>query len=119
MKKHTLTTFLLTLFFNIIISYFIGVKYKATLELLLSPAIYYQAVVFISLTMPLIISTVYSSIMKFIVMWKASRFKHKKIDITKLDDETKEMYRAIIEQDIPTKAQVKDMYQALNEQFKS
>lgn len=119
MKKHALTVFLLTLFFNIVTSYFIGVKYKNTLESLLSSAIYYQSVVFISLTMPLIISATYTSVVKFIIMWKVSRFKKKKIDVTRLDDETKEMYRAIVEQDIPTQAQVKDMYQALNEQFKT
>lgn len=119
MKKHALTVFLLTLFFNIVISYFIGVKYKVALESLLSSAIYYQVVVFISLTMPLIISAAYGFFIKVLVIWKLSRFKKKKIDVTRLDDETKEMYRAIVEQDIPTKAQVKDMYQALNEQFKS
>lgn len=119
MKKHTLVVFLLTLFFNIIISYFIGVKYKIVLESLLSSAIYYQVVVFVSLTMPLIISALYGLFVKYIVIWKVSRFKKKKIDVTRLDDETKEMYRAIVEQDIPTRAQVKEMYQALNEQFKS
>ncbi|MEN4874404.1 hypothetical protein [Kosakonia cowanii] len=118
MKKHTLTVFILTLFFNIIISFVIGVKYKSILETTLSPSIYYQVVVFISLTIPLIISAVYGWIAKLLVMWRFSRFKKKPIDVSKLDEETKEMYQAMVDQDIPTKSQVKDMYQALNDQFK-
>lgn len=118
MKKHTLTVFILTLFFNIIISFFIGVKYKAILEAFLSTSIYYQVVIFISLTMPLIISGVYGWVAKLIVMWKFSRFKKKTIDVSKLDEETKKMYQTMVTQDMPTKAQVKDMFHALNDQFK-
>lgn len=118
MKKHTLTVFILTLFFNIIISFLVGVKYKASLEAYLSSSIYYQVVIFISLTMPLIISAMYGWVAKLIVMWRFSRFKKKSIDVSKLDEETKGMYQAMVSQDIPTKAQVKDMFQALNDQFK-
>ncbi|MDZ5638120.1 hypothetical protein [Enterobacter sp. A103] len=118
MKKHTLTVFILTLFFNIIISFLIGVKYKAALEAYLSSSIYYQIVVFISLTIPLAISAVYGWVAKMILMWRFSRFKKKEIDVSKLDEETKGMYQAMVSQDIPTKAQVKDMFHALNDQFK-
>ncbi|HBR3253316.1 TPA: hypothetical protein ACTW9M_000791 [Klebsiella michiganensis] len=118
MKKHTLTVFILTLFFNIIVSFFIGVRYKSTLENLLTSPIYYQVVIFISLTLPLIISAIYRWVSRSIVMWRFYRFKKKSIDVSKLDEETKNMYQAMVNQDIPTSAQVKDMFNALNDQFK-
>ncbi|ENB9201284.1 hypothetical protein N1S82_000322 [Serratia marcescens] len=101
-----------------VVSYFIGYKYKGYLNDLLSPAIYYQAVVFISLTMPLIISGVYKLLSKRWVMWKLNNFKKKNIDVSKLDDSTKEMYLEIVSQDIPTKNQIKEMHEALREEFK-
>ncbi|MNE51244.1 hypothetical protein D3C80_1458640 [compost metagenome] len=101
-----------------VISYFIGYKYKDYLNVLLSPAIYYQAVVFISLTMPLIVSGAYRFISKHWVMWRLNNFKKKKIDVSKLDDSTKEMYLEIVNQDIPTKNQIKEMHEALMNEFK-
>lgn len=118
MKNNTLRIFLLTLFFNMVVSYFIGYKYKEYLNAFLSPAIYYQAVVFISLTMPLIISGFYKLFSKHWVMWRLNNFKKKEIDVSKLDEPTKEMYLEIVNQDIPTKNQIKEMHEALREEFK-
>jgi len=117
MKNATMTVFLLTLLVNMIISFFIGYKYKEILNSFLSPAIYYQAVVFISLTVPLVISYLYGVISRKLVMWRLSNFKKKQIDVSRLDSATKEMYQEIVEQDLPTKAQIKEMHEALKKQF--
>ncbi|EMI7182096.1 hypothetical protein FML64_14845 [Klebsiella quasipneumoniae] len=117
MKNATLTVFLLTLLVNMVISFFIGYKYKDFLSSFLSPAIYYQAVVFISLTVPLVISFLYGVVCRKIVMWRLDKFKKKQIDVSRLDSVTKEMYQEIVEQDLPTKAQIKEMHEALKKQF--
>lgn len=117
MKSATLTVFLLTLLVNMIISFFVGYKYKDFLNDLLSPAIYYQAVVFISLTVPLAISYLYGTASRKLIMWKLSKFKKKQIDVSKLDNATKVMYEEIIEQDLPTTAQIREMHEALKKQF--
>lgn len=117
MKNATLTVFLLTLLVNMVISFFIGYKYKDFLSGFLSPAIYYQAVVFISLTVPLVISFLYGVVCRKIVMWRLDKFKKKQIDVSRLDSATKEMYQEIVEQDLPTKAQIKEMHEALKKQF--
>lgn len=117
MKNATMTVFLITLLVNMIISFFIGYKYKDFLNNFLSPAIYYQAVVFISLTVPLVISYLYGVVCRKLVMWRLSNFKKKQIDVSRLDSATKEMYQEIVEQDLPTKAQIKEMHEALKKQF--
>lgn len=117
MKNATMTVFLITLLVNMIISFFIGYKYKDFLSEFLSPTIYYQAVVFASLTVPLLVSYVCGVVSRWMVMWRLSNFKKKAIDVSKLDTATKEMYQEIVEQDLPTKAQIKEMHEALKKQF--
>lgn len=120
MKQQQLRVFLITLFFNMVVTYFIGYRYKDYLNNLLSPAIYYQAVVFTSLTLPLLISWVYGHCNRKVIIWRVGKFKKKadSIDVSSLDESTKEMYEKIIKQDIPTNHEIKDLYNQVEEHFR-
>ncbi len=120
MKNNTIKIFLIVLFFNIIISYIVGYRYKDFLTTYLSPAIYYQSVVFISLTLPIIISWLYNAITKKIIIWRLKKFQKKAININReiLDENTKSMLEEITSQDIPTNQEIKDLYKLMNDSFK-
>jgi hypothetical protein len=121
MKPSTpLKVYLITLFVNLIITFFIGFKYKEELVLFLSPTIYYQGIVFISLSLPLLITWIHEIFHKKILFWKLKKFKKKatSIDQNSLDEVSKKMFDKLTKQDQPTNHEIKELYEQMETMFK-
>lgn len=121
MKSNSpLKVYLIILFVNLIITFFIGFKYKDALVAFLSPAIYYQGVVFISLSLPLLITWIHEICNKAILSWKLKNFRKKAptIDQESLDEESKEMFDKLTKQDQPTNYEIRELYEQMETMYK-
>ncbi|ELY6402205.1 hypothetical protein [Cronobacter sakazakii] len=110
-----LRLFFWAMFVNMIITVIIGYKYKDPLINFLSPAVYYQAVVFISLITPHIIKYTdrrirLHKLSKGIEKLKAEIDNEKQ---QKLDDTTREMFEKIVNTDVTTTETIKSLHDEL------
>ncbi|MEQ6971216.1 hypothetical protein [Pectobacterium polaris] len=115
-----LKVYLITLFVNLIITFFIGFKYKDVLVAFLSPTIYYQGIVFISLSLPLLITWIHEIFNKANFSRKLKKFKKKapNIDKESLDEVSKEMFDKLTKQDQPTSYEIRELYEQMETMYK-
>lgn len=113
-EKHLM---LLSLLANIIISFFLGFKYKNQLISMLTEAIYYQFIIFISLLMPEVLRRIYSKAVEIAVSRKVKKLQKDapKIDKNKLDPATAEKLDKIINTDFSAKSRIHDVYDDIDE----
>ncbi|EAO2687663.1 hypothetical protein [Salmonella enterica] len=111
-KTSEVTLLLISLFLNIIISFLLGYKYKNQLISLLSEPIYYQIIIFISLTAPVLIKKIDAthSNWRFNKSIKTLQESANKIDRNKLDDSEKEMLDEMTNRDVATGAKIRELY---------
>ncbi|PWI80731.1 hypothetical protein DEO48_07370 [Enterobacter sp. CGMCC 5087] len=120
MKSNTsLRIYLITLFINMIITFFIGYKYKDFLIVSLSPTIYYQGIVFISLSLPLLITWMHECCSKHILLRKLRKFKQKApaIDQSSLDEESRKKLEKLTKQDLPTSHEIHELHEQMEKMF--
>jgi len=100
---------------NMVISYFIGYKFKDFLISSISAAIYYQFIVFISLALPFIIKFLDRKIRLFILDIKIKKLRKEMSENqeSNLDKNTKKMYNNLISSDIKTSEAIKSMHDEL------
>lgn len=107
--------FLWAMFINMIITILIGYKYKEPLINFLSPAVYYQAVVFISLLLPHIIKHSDRKIRLHKLSKGIEKIKSE-VDVEKqknLDKTTRAMFEKIVNTDVTTNETIKDLHDEL------
>lgn len=107
--------FLVAMLINMIITFLIGYKYKEPLISALSPAIYYQAVVFISLLLPHLIKYADRKI-RLHQLSRGIRKLKSQIDDEKqknLDQTTRAMFEKIVNTDVTTNETIKGLHDEL------
>ncbi|NIG15859.1 hypothetical protein [Pantoea sp. Cy-640] len=121
MKKNPeMRLFLLSMLVNIITSFLIGYKYKDNLIAILSPALYYQVVVFLSLLLPHVIKYLDKEFRFFWLNRKIEKLK-REIDESKqhqLDEKTREMFNNVINNNARTSQVIKDIHDELESMTK-
>lgn len=114
-SNHDMRLFLIAMFVNMVIAFFVGYKYKDILLKNLSPEIYYQAIVFISLTLPYIIKHFDRKIRLSTLNKKIERLKQE-VDPEKqknLDKNTRAMFEKVVNTDVSTTEMIKDLHDEL------
>lgn len=104
--------FLIAMFVNMVIAFFLGHLLKDWLIKTISPAIYYQAIVFISLLLPYIIRHLDR---KYRLKKLEKRIKKLKSTVTAedqetLDKKTKAMFDKVVNTNVTTHEEIKDIY---------
>ncbi|HAU5563302.1 TPA: hypothetical protein JD264_05765 [Serratia fonticola] len=107
---------LISLLSNIIVSFLLGYKYKTILIQSLSEAIYYQLIIFISLTMPVIIKKIDSAQHDWRFRRNFLEFQKQahQIDKDKLGEDERKMLDEMTNKDIHTEAKIRDLYGELS-----
>lgn len=107
--------FLISMFVNMIVTYLIGFKYKTPLIELVSSAVYYQFVVFLSLLLPHAIRYVDRRCRLYLLQRGIDKLK-KDMDETKisrLDKNTVKMYEKLIDSEVKVSESIKKMHDEL------
>ncbi|WP_370965274.1 hypothetical protein [Enterobacter wuhouensis] len=107
--------FLVAMLINMVITVLIGYNYKEALVKYLSPAVYYQAVVFISLTLPYIIKYTDRKIRLYQLSRGIKKLKSQ-VDEEKqknLDKTTRAMFEKIVNTDVTTSETIKGLHDEL------
>ncbi len=118
-NNSSLKIYLITLFLNMIITFFIGFKYKDELIASLSPTIYYQGIVFISLSLPLLITWLHDCCSKYLLLRRLEKFKQKApaIDQNSLDEESRKKLDKLTKQDLPTSHEIHELHEQMEKMF--
>jgi len=113
MERRDKAVFFISLIVNIILSFFLGVKYKTDLIKILTETIYYQLIVFISLLMPTLINSAYGRYR----LWSFHRRKNKlrSIDAATLSSSTRKQLEELVNTDIKSESEIKDLYDELQD----
>ncbi|HDS4676145.1 TPA: hypothetical protein QH337_001073 [Enterobacter ludwigii] len=117
-KTNDVTLLLISLFANIAISFLLGYKYKTQLISIVSEAIYYQIIIFISLTMPIIIKKTTFAYHKwrFNCNIKSLQKNAHQIDVSKIGEKEKKMLDEITNKDVETEAKIRSIYEEMQRQ---
>lgn len=109
--------FLVSMFSNMIVSYLIGFKYKDGLITSLSPAIYYQLIVFISLLLPYLIKYLDRKVRLHLLSRGIKKLKNN-LDLNakdSLDENTRKMFDSLVDNDFHTATTIKNMHDELED----
>lgn len=111
-KTSEVALLLISLFINIIISFLLGYKYKTQLISFFSEPIYYQVIIFISLTAPVIIKKLdnLQQTWRFNRNFKSLKNTAHQIDRNKLDKNEQEMLDEMTNRDIETGTKIREIY---------
>ncbi|WP_133461095.1 hypothetical protein [Scandinavium goeteborgense] len=111
-KTSDVTLLLISLFTNIFISFVLGHQYKTQLIELLSEPIYYQCIIFISLTIPVIIKEIdtFQKGWRFNNGLKKLQKSARQIDREKLDENERQMLDEMTNRDIETGTRIRELY---------
>lgn len=109
--------FLSSMIINIIITYLVGFKYKDSLLSMLSPPVYYQSLVFISLCLPLLVKFCDRKIRIAILHYKIDQLRGKdNPEMRKsLDEDTINKLDSLTRGDLKTTEMIQEMHDALEE----
>lgn len=104
--------FLIAMFVNMVITFFLGHLFKDWLIRTITPAIYYQAIVFISLSLPYLIKHFDR---KHRLRKLEKRIKKLKSSVTAeaqetLDKKTKAMFDKVVNTNVTTQEEIKDIH---------
>ncbi|EQA6234145.1 hypothetical protein ACX5DZ_000813 [Enterobacter hormaechei] len=113
--NHEMRLFLIAMFINMVISFLLGYKFKDSLITLMSPAIYYQAIVFISLLLPHAIKHFDRKIRLSKLSKNIEKLKSD-VNIDKqnnFDENTRAMYEKVVNTDISTTETIKNLHDEL------
>ncbi|WP_139539383.1 hypothetical protein [Klebsiella spallanzanii] len=118
-SNFSLKIYLVTLFLNMVITFFIGYKYKDYLVSTLSPTIYYQGIVFISLSLPLLVTWLHDCFLRYRFLKRLEKLKQKApaIDQNTLDEESRDKLEKLTKQDLPTTHEIKELHEQMERMF--
>lgn len=100
---------------NMIISYLLGYAFKDKIISAISAPIYYQLIVFISLTLPFLIKSTDKKVRLFILDKKIQKLKREMDDSKResLDENTQKMYSTLVGSEVKTSEAIKSMHDEL------
>ncbi|WET14498.1 hypothetical protein P2W49_18830 [Yersinia intermedia] len=116
-RNHEIRIFLISMLVNMIISYIMGYRFKSHLLDILSDAIYYQLIIFISLLMPIIIKKCDTSWRMYRLNSGLEQLKKdaSNIKTEHLNPQVQPMFTKLINSDVKTDEKIKSMYSELEE----
>jgi len=110
-----MSLFFWAMFINMVVSFLIGHLYKDFLISFLSPTIYYQFIVFLSLLIPYIIKYTNRKIRIYNLSNGIKKIKQE-VDPEKqkkLDESTKAMYERLVNTDVTANERIRDLHEEL------